>query len=121
MGWEVAPDRLTDLLLRLHRDYRLPPIFITENGAAYRDSMVDGRVEDELRRQYIETHVLAVADAMEQGVNAKGYFVWSLLDNFEWAEGYSKRFGIVHVDYETQRRTLKRSAEWYRSLMRVTR
>lgn len=121
MGWEVAPHRLTDLLMRLHRDYRLPPIFITENGAAYRDSMVDGRVEDELRRQYIESHVLAMAQAMEQGVNARGYFVWSLLDNFEWAEGYSKRFGIVHVDYETQRRTLKRSAEWYRSLMRAAR
>jgi beta-glucosidase len=120
MGWEVAPHRLAELLIRLHRDYRLPPILITENGAAYRDSMVDGRVEDELRLQYIESHVLAVAEAMEHGVNAKGYFVWSLLDNFEWAEGYRKRFGIVHVDYETQQRTLKRSAEWYRSLMRAT-
>lgn len=119
MGWEVAPHRLAELLMRLQRDYQLPPIFITENGAAYRDSVVDGRVEDELRRQYIESHVLAVAQAMEQGVNAKGYFVWSLLDNFEWAEGYSKRFGIVHVDYDTQRRTLKRSAQWYRSLMRA--
>ena len=120
MGWEVAPRGLSDLLLRLKRDYRLPAIFITENGAAYRDQYAEGRIDDEQRRQYIESHLLAVADAIDHGVNVRGYFVWSLMDNFEWAEGYSKRFGIVHVDYDTLRRTLKRSGLWYKSLLRAT-
>jgi beta-glucosidase len=119
MGWEVAPHRLADLLLRLHRDYRLPPVFITENGAAYRDTVIGDQVHDEQRRQYIESHLVAVADAIERGVDVKGYFVWSLMDNFEWAEGYRKRFGIVHVDYATLRRTLKSSARWYQSLLRT--
>ena len=119
MGWEVAPHRLADLLLRLHRDYRLPPVFITENGAAYRDTVIGDQVDDEQRRQYIESHLVAVADAIERGVDVKGYFVWSLMDNFEWAEGYRKRFGIVHVDYATLRRTLKSSARWYQSLLRT--
>jgi beta-glucosidase len=119
MGWEVAPASLADLLLRLDRDYELPPIFITENGAAYEDQMVEGRVEDEPRRQYIESHLVALAEAMRQGVYVKGYFAWSLMDNFEWAEGYRKRFGIVHVDYETMRRTLKQSAVWYRALVKA--
>jgi beta-glucosidase len=119
MGWEVAPRGLSDLLLRLKRDYRLPPIHITENGAAYRDQWVDGQVEDEQRRQYIESHLVAVAEAIERGVDVRGYFVWSLMDNFEWAEGYRKRFGIVHVDYATLRRTMKRSGLWYKSLLRT--
>lgn len=119
MGWEVAPHSLAALLRRLHRDYLLPPIFITENGAAYQDRLVGSRIEDEERRQYIESHVAAVADAIERGVDVRGYFVWSLMDNFEWAEGYSKRFGIVHVDYTTLRRTLKRSGCWYQSLMKL--
>lgn len=118
MGWEVSPASLADLLLRLNRDYPLPPIYITENGAAYDDEMIEGRVEDEARRQYIESHLFALADAMRGGVNVKGYFAWSLLDNFEWAQGYRKRFGIVHVDYQTLARTLKRSALWYRDLVR---
>lgn len=117
MGWEVAPRGLSDLLLRLKRDYQLPPIYITENGAAYRDQLVDGRIDDEQRRQYIESHLVAVAEAIDHGVDVRGYFVWSLMDNFEWAEGYRKRFGIVHVDYATLRRTLKRSGLWYRSLL----
>ena len=121
MGWEVAPHSLADLLLRLQRDYVLPPIFITENGAAYEDQVVDGRVEDEQRRHYIELHLAAIADVIQHGVNVKGYFVWSLMDNFEWAEGYRKRFGIVHVDYATLRRTLKRSALWYQSLLMMSR
>jgi beta-glucosidase len=121
MGWEVAPHSLTDLLLRLHRDYTLPAVFITENGAAYQDEVVDDRVDDEQRRQYIESHLAAVADLIQRGVQIKGYFVWSLMDNFEWAEGYRKRFGIVHVDYATLRRTLKRSALWYQSLLMTSR
>jgi beta-glucosidase len=121
MGWEVSPASLTDLLSRLHRDYRLPPLFITENGAAYRDQVVNGRVEDEARRQYLETHVRAVADAIERGIDLRGYFVWSLLDNFEWTSGYEKRFGLYYVDYETQARIAKRSATWYAQLTRACR
>ena len=117
MGWEVAPHSLGELLLRLKRDYDLPPIFITENGAAYEDKVVDGRIEDDLRRAYIESHIAAVADVMQQGVDVKGYFVWSLLDNFEWAQGYSKRFGLVHVDYASLKRTVKDSGRWYQALM----
>ena len=118
MGWEVAPQSLAELLLRLNRDYPLPPVFITENGAAYQDRIVGDRVDDEERRRYIESHLVALADVIARGVNVKGYFVWSLMDNFEWAEGYRKRFGIVHVDFATQQRKLKSSGLWYRSLLR---
>ena len=117
MGWEVYPEGLTDLLLRLHRDYAVPPMYIKENGAAFKDELVDGRVHDAQRSNYIARHIAAVADALAQGVRMEGYMVWSLLDNFEWASGYAKRFGIVHVDYATQRRTLKDSALWYRDFL----
>ena len=119
MGWEVAPAGLTGLLLRLARDYRLPPLLITENGAAYRDRLENGRVDDEARRQYLESHVRAAADAIERGVDLRGYFVWSLLDNFEWASGYEKRFGLYYVDYATQQRIAKSSAGWFGGLMRA--
>jgi beta-glucosidase len=115
MGWEVYPGGLTELLLRLQADYRLPPLYITENGAAYRDRPVDGRVADAERIRYLHRHIAAMADALEAGVDLRGYFVWSLLDNFEWADGYTKRFGLVYVDYATQRRTLKDSALWYQA------
>jgi beta-glucosidase len=113
MGWEVQPWGLRDLLLRLDKDYRLPPVYITENGAAYADRLTDGGVEDPERIAYIEAHLRAVREAMDAGVDVRGYFVWSLLDNFEWAFGYTKRFGVVYVDYETQERIPKASAEWY--------
>jgi len=116
MGWEVAPAQFTELLLRLDREYELPPLLITENGAAYRDTVIEGGIQDEDRRTYIESHVRAVADAIGQGVDVRGYFVWSLLDNFEWASGYTKRFGIYYVDYATQARILKRSGSWYKNL-----
>jgi beta-glucosidase len=116
MGWEVAPANFTDLLMRLDREYDLPPLFITENGAAYRDLVIDGGVGDEERRAYIESHIRAIADAIDRGVDVRGYFVWSLLDNFEWASGYTKRFGIYYVDYQTQARILKRSGFWYKDL-----
>lgn len=119
MGWEVRPSSLTELLLRLQRDYRLPPLYLMENGAAYEDCCVAGRVADPQRVRYLSTHIAAAADALERGVPLRGYFVWSLLDNFEWAHGYSRRFGIVHVDYATQRRTPKDSALWYSSLARA--
>jgi beta-glucosidase len=117
MGWDVFPEGLSELLRRLHADYRLPPIYIMENGAAYQDEVVDGRVHDADRVRYLASHIAATADAIEAGVDVRGYFVWSLLDNFEWAHGYTKRFGIVHVDYATQKRTPKDSALWYRDLM----
>jgi beta-glucosidase len=113
MGWEVAPGALTELLVRLDCDYQVPPLYITENGAAYRDTVVEGVINDEERRAYIESHMRAVADAIDQGVDVRGYFVWSLMDNFEWALGYSKRFGIYYVDYATQARILKRSGLWF--------
>ena len=90
---------------------------MTENGGAFKDHLVDGGVHDPLRKDYIVRHIAAVSDAIRQGVNMAGYMVWSLLDNFEWASGYEKRFGIVHVDYATQKRTLKDSALWYRSFL----
>jgi beta-glucosidase len=117
MGWEVYPQGLTELLVRLHRDYTLPPIFITENGAAFQDEVVDRQVHDGQRQRYIARHIAATLEAMRQGVRVDGYFVWSLLDNFEWASGYAKRFGIVRVDYDTQQRMLKDSALWYRDFL----
>jgi beta-glucosidase len=117
MGWEVFPPGLTELLVRLNADYRLPPVYITENGAAYKDVVADGRIADTERIEFLRGHITALADAIEAGVDARGYFVWSLLDNFEWAEGFAKRFGIVRVDYDTGRRTLKDSALWYRDFL----
>lgn len=121
MGWEIYPRGLTELLLALHREYALPPVYITENGAAFRDVRVDGRVADAPRIAYLRDHIEAVAMARQQGVPVAGYFVWSLLDNFEWSSGYARRFGIVHVDYATQQRTPKDSALWYRDLLRALR
>ncbi|NHZ90531.1 beta-glucosidase [Massilia sp. CCM 8733] len=113
-GWEVAPDGLTELLLRIAREYRPGPVYVTENGSSYDDVVrADGSVDDEARRHYLVRHLAAVRAAQEQGVEVKGYFAWSLLDNFEWSEGYLRRFGIVHVDFETQVRTVKSSGRWY--------
>jgi beta-glucosidase len=113
MGWEVYPDGLRDLLIGFHRDYdNLPPIYITENGMASNDSVIDGRVDDAQRIAFLSRHFAAIDAAIKAGVDVRGYFVWSLLDNFEWAFGYERRFGVVHVDYPTQKRTPKRSAQW---------
>jgi beta-glucosidase len=121
MGWEVEPAGLHELLVRLDRDYGVP-VVITENGAAFDDPpALDGVVEDPQRVAYLEGHVDAVARAIADGVDVRGYFAWSLMDNFEWSRGYAKRFGIVHVDYDSQRRTVKRSGEWYRDLIARTR
>jgi beta-glucosidase len=118
MGWEVVPDRLESVLLRLRRDYGDVPIYVTENGAAYDDGVgPDGRIDDPLRVDFLRRHVDAVAAACEAGVDVRGYFVWSLMDNFEWHLGYSVRFGLVHVDFDTQVRTPKASASWYRALI----
>lgn len=122
-GWPVVPDGLRELLLLLHERYpAMPPVVITENGCSYAvgpDS--DGVVDDQARIDYLDSHLRAVAAAIEQGVDVRGYYCWSLLDNFEWTEGYTQRFGLVHVDYETQRRTPKRSFEWYAATIRAHR
>ena len=118
MGWVIDPSGLTDLLLRLHRDYPSVPVFVTENGAAFDDERTaDGQVHDQARIDYLRDHVDAVTAAVAAGADVRGYFVWSLLDNFEWAHGYSKRFGLLHVDYASQTRTWKDSAHWYRDLI----
>ncbi|ABY95678.1 MULTISPECIES: GH1 family beta-glucosidase [Thermoanaerobacter] len=118
MGWEISPESLYDLLKRLDREYTKLPMYITENGAAFKDEVTeDGRVHDDERIEYIKEHLKAAAKFIGEGGNLKGYFVWSLMDNFEWAHGYSKRFGIVYVDYTTQKRILKDSALWYKEVI----
>ncbi|WMS89499.1 GH1 family beta-glucosidase [Pseudoalteromonas sp. HL-AS1] len=117
MGWEIYPQSFTDLLVSLNKTYTLPPIYITENGAAMPDTYNNGEVNDLDRLSYYNTHLNAVHNAIEQGVVIHGYFAWSLMDNFEWAEGYLKRFGIVYVDYKTQQRTIKNSGLAYKELI----
>ena len=117
MGWEVYPKGFTDLLVSMHERYQLPPIYITENGAAMPDKLIDGKVADQDRVDYFQSHLNAVNDAILEGVDIRGFFAWSLMDNFEWAEGYVKRFGLVHVDYQTQQRTVKASGLAYGQLL----
>ena len=115
-GWPVVPDGLRDLLVMMHQEYGglLPPVYVTESGCAYDDEPdAAGRVADQRRVDYLDGHLRAVGQAIEAGVDVRGYFTWSLVDNFEWAEGYTKRFGLVHVDYDTQRRTPKDSYHWF--------
>ena len=117
IGWEIYPKAFSELLISLNDKYTLPPIYITENGAAIDDKIVDGIVNDSDRIEYYQLHLNAVNDSIEHGVDIKGYFAWSLMDNFEWAEGYLKRFGIVYVDYDTQVRTIKASGLSYKELI----
>jgi beta-glucosidase len=125
IGWPVTPRGFENMLVRFAHDYgdALPPIFITENGAAYHDGPASdtGEVDDVRRVEYYDGHLRAVASAIAQGVDVQGYFAWSLLDNFEWAHGYHQRFGLVHVDYDTQVRTPKASARWYAEVCRTNR
>jgi beta-glucosidase len=119
LDWEVYPQGLTDTLCWVRKRYGDLPLYITENGAAFVDPPPKaGRLEDPLRVDYLREHLRAARTAMDQGVDLRGYFVWSLLDNFEWAWGYSKRFGIVHVDFATQQRTFKTSAHFYADVIR---
>jgi beta-glucosidase len=116
-GWPVVPDGLRELLVGLRERYgdRLPPVYVTENGASFPDEPgPDGAVHDRPRVEFLAGHLAAVRAALAAGVDVRGYFVWSLLDNFEWAAGYTQRFGLVHVDYPTQRRTPKDSYHWLR-------
>lgn len=123
-GWPVVPAGLSELLLLLHRRYAaaLPPIWITENGCSVDDTVAaDGTVDDQPRIRYLDGHLRALHDAITAGVDVRGYLTWSLIDNFEWAEGYSQRFGLVHVDFKTQQRTPKASFGWYRDLIAAQR
>ncbi len=118
MGWEVYPQGFYNILGRLHFDYGFPAIYITENGAAYPDQVgPGGQVDDPGRLDYIKRHLETVLKAIQIGVPVRGYFAWSLLDNFEWGFGYSKRFGLVYIDYVTQERIPKSSANWYREVI----
>ncbi|GHS87978.1 beta-glucosidase [Actinomycetota bacterium] len=120
MGWNIEPGGLTELLLEMHDRYPAVPLAVTENGAAFDDEVsADGRVHDVARVEYLHDHIDAVGSAMDAGADVRGYFVWSLMDNFEWAYGYDRRFGIVRVDYDTLERTPKDSALWYRELVRT--
>jgi beta-glucosidase len=119
MVWESFPHGLFAILMRMHHDMHLNKIYITENGCSFSDGPgADGRVHDERRIRYLHHHLAAAHKAIEFGVPLAGYFLWSLMDNFEWAHGYSQRFGIVHVDYATQKRTVKDSGYWYRDIIR---
>lgn len=117
-GWEVSPQGMVSLLERIHRDYAPAAIQLTENGSTYDDVVLpDGRIDDVQRRSYLVRHLAAAREAIARGVPLQGYFAWSLLDNFEWAEGYVRRFGLTHVDFATQQRTLKASGHWYRQFL----
>ncbi|HZJ23341.1 MAG TPA: family 1 glycosylhydrolase, partial [Anaerolineales bacterium] len=119
MGWENYPEGLTGVLSRLYFDYKPLKMYVTENGASYSTPPDEnGRVQDDLRIDYYRTHIAAVHRAIAAGVPMAGYFAWSLMDNFEWAKGFAQRFGIVWVDFETQKRTLKDSAKWYRNVIK---
>ncbi len=123
-GWPVVPAGLTEMLLRLRERYgqALPPVWITENGCSADDRVAaDGTVDDQPRIRYLDGHLRALHEAMTGGVDVRGYLAWSLIDNFEWAEGYNQRFGLVHVDFGTQRRTAKASFGWYRDLIAAQR
>ena len=118
MGWPITPEGFTELLVRLKDDYpNLPPVYITENGAAYDDPVINGRCDDPRRIDYLDLHLRAVKDAIDEGVDIRGFYQWSLMDNFEWSLGYDKRFGIVHVDFDTMDRTPRDSAYWYREVI----
>ena len=119
MDWGIHPDSLLQLLKRIQTDYTNIPIYITENGAAFEDQVDHGQVKDDRRTKYLHDHLEAAAQFISQGGNLKGYYVWSLLDNFEWSYGYAKRFGIVYVDYATQERIVKDSGKWYQQVIRA--
>ena len=118
MDWEIVPESLYDLIIRLRKEYTRIPIYITENGAAFNDRITkDGKVHDNRRIDYLRKHFKKVVELNQKGADIRGYFIWSLMDNFEWQHGYSKRFGIVFIDYQTQKRILKDSAIWYKDLI----
>lgn len=119
MGWEVCAPALRRMLVKINSEYEVPPIYITENGAAFKDEVgVDGKIRDLRRIEYLKHHFIQTRLAMLDGVDVRGYMVWSLMDNFEWGHGFSKRFGLAHVDFESRKRTIKDSGEWYANVIR---
>ncbi|MGI6776911.1 MAG: GH1 family beta-glucosidase [Acetivibrionales bacterium] len=118
IGWEIYPRGLYEILLRVRQDYGNIPMYITENGAAFRDdNLVSGIIDDTDRIEYLQGHLFELWKAIKNGIDIRGYYLWSLMDNFEWEYGYSQRFGIIHVDYKTLERTWKKSAHWYRDVI----
>ena len=121
MGWQINPEGIANLPLRWHQEFgeKIPAIYITENGCAYDDGPDNsGVVNDQRRLDYYRNHLSSLGNSITQGAPVKGYFAWSLMDNFEWALGYEKRFGIVHVDFDTQKRTIKDSGKWYAEVIK---
>jgi len=120
MGWPIVPDAFERLLTRMRTELGNPPIYVTENGAAFADEVSSGgTVHDPQRIAFLSRYLERVHRAIDAGSDIRGYFVWSLLDNFEWAHGFSKRFGLIHVDYHTHKRTIKASGSWYSQLCRT--
>ncbi len=118
MGWEVFPQGFYDLLNWIRNEYNNPVVYITENGAAYKDKLINNKVEDAERIEYLKRHLSVMNKSIREGANIKGYFYWTLMDNFEWAEGFSKRFGLIYTDYATQKRIIKESGYWFAELCR---
>ena len=118
MNWEVYPESLYNILKKYSRYKNMPPLIVTESGAAFTDVLNEGEVHDPKRMQYLKDNILQVFRARKEGVNVNGYFIWTFLDNFEWAEGYYPRFGLVYVDFATQKRTVKSSGYWYASFLK---
>jgi beta-glucosidase len=117
-GWEIYPNGLYEVLMRLRKDYDNPTLYITENGVAFEDTMIRGdRIQDDDRVAFLRDHLISAYRAVKDGIRLKGYFAWTIIDNFEWAEGYSKRFGLVHTDYQTLKRTPKKSFYWYKQVI----
>jgi beta-glucosidase len=117
MNWEVYPESIHHVLKRFGSYKNIPELIVTENGAAFRDEVINGKVRDDGRKHYLQQYLAEVLRAKTEGVNVKGYFVWSFTDNFEWAEGYSPRFGLVYIDYPTQKRIIKSSGQWYSNFL----
>jgi beta-glucosidase len=117
-GWEIYPDGLYEVLMRLHKGYGNPTLYVTENGVAFEDNVTkEGSVQDDDRIVFIRDHLISLYRAIKDGATVKGYSVWSFIDNFEWWDGYSPRFGLVHTDYQTQKRTPKKSYYWYKQVI----
>jgi len=120
MDWEVHPPSIYNALKRYNSYPEINSIVVTENGAAFEDCLTDGMIDDKHRVQYLQNHIAQVLLARKEGVKVNGYFVWTLLDNFEWAEGYYPKFGLVHVDFDTQKRVIKNSGKWYSQFLKNT-
>ena len=118
MGWEVFPQGLYDLLSWIKAEYNNPDVYITENGVAYKDSVLNGKVEDNQRIEFLKKYISSMNKAIQEGCNVKGYFHWTFMDNFEWAQGLTKRFGLIFTDFTSQKRIVKNSGLWFSSLCR---